>query len=215
MRPIPTATKSTPTSAPTNVPVRTTIGGAIVGLGAMVAALVFGASLGHLLGSPRLYGVTWVTEIWNNNGPPAVRTARPVVRADPDIATAAFIQTGIDFRLGGRVISGFAYEPVKGDELPGRLALPEGLSLSRLEDRAQLRREFDLLRRDLDASSLGESDGRLVVERVRGLVEGGGLGNSMIGASSLGALSARVRGELPNGDRRAGFVRAGWPNRGG
>ena len=36
----------------TSVPVRTTIGGAIVGLGAMVAALVFGASLGHLLGSP-------------------------------------------------------------------------------------------------------------------------------------------------------------------
>lgn len=53
---------------------------------------------------------------------------------------------------------GNAYEPVKGDELPGRLALPEGLSLSRLEDRAQLRREFDLLRRDLDASPLGESD---------------------------------------------------------
>jgi ABC-type antimicrobial peptide transport system permease subunit len=37
-----------------------------------------------------------------------------VVRADPDIATAAFIQTGIDFRLGGHVLSGFAYTPVKG-----------------------------------------------------------------------------------------------------
>jgi len=98
----------------TSVPVRTTIGGAIVGLGAMVASLVFGASLGHLLGSPPLYGVTWDTEIWNNNGPAAMRAARPVVRADPDVATAAFIQTGIDFRLGGRVISGFAYDPVVG-----------------------------------------------------------------------------------------------------
>jgi ABC-type antimicrobial peptide transport system permease subunit len=37
-----------------------------------------------------------------------------VVRADPDIGTAAFIQTGIDFRLGGHVLSGFAYTPVKG-----------------------------------------------------------------------------------------------------
>jgi ABC-type lipoprotein release transport system permease subunit len=98
----------------TSVPVRTTIGGAIVGVGAMVAALVFGASLGHLLASPPLYGVTWDTEIWNNNGPYAIRAAVPVVSADPDIAIAAFIQTGIDFRLGGRAVSGFAYMPVKG-----------------------------------------------------------------------------------------------------
>jgi ABC-type lipoprotein release transport system permease subunit len=99
---------------PTSVPVRTTIGGAIVGLGALVASLTFGASLSHLLGSPPLYGVTWDTEIWNNNGPGAVPTAGPVVRADPDVATAAFIQTGIDFRLGGRVVWGFAFTPVKG-----------------------------------------------------------------------------------------------------
>jgi ABC-type lipoprotein release transport system permease subunit len=99
---------------PTSVPVRTTIGGAIVGLCAMVASLVFGASLSHLLGSPPLYGVTWDVEIWNNNGPAAVPAAEPVVRADPDVATAAFIQTGIDFRLGGRTVSGFAFTPVKG-----------------------------------------------------------------------------------------------------
>jgi hypothetical protein len=99
---------------PAAAPVRTTIGGAIVGLGALVASLVFGASLGHLLGSPPLYGVTWDTEIWNNNGPGAVPAAAPVVRADPDVASAAFIQTGIDFQLGGRVLSGFAFSPVKG-----------------------------------------------------------------------------------------------------
>jgi ABC-type antimicrobial peptide transport system permease subunit len=99
---------------PTSVPVRTTIGGAIVGLGVMVASLVFGASLSHLLASPRLYGLTWDTEIWNNNGPAAIPRAQSVVRADPDVATAAFIQTGIDFRLGGHAISGFAFTPVKG-----------------------------------------------------------------------------------------------------
>ncbi len=99
---------------PTSVPVWTTIGAAIVGLGALVASLTFGASLSHLLGSPPLYGVTWDTEIWNNDGPAAMPAAEPVVRADPDVATAAFIQTGIDFRLGGRVLSGFAFTPVKG-----------------------------------------------------------------------------------------------------
>ncbi len=99
---------------PTSVPVHTTIGGAIVGLGALVASLTFGASLSHLLGSPPLYGVTWDTEILNNDGPGAVPAAEPVVRADPDVASAAFIRTGVDFRLGGRVLSGFAFAPVKG-----------------------------------------------------------------------------------------------------
>lgn len=98
----------------TSVPVRTTIGGAVVGLGAMVASLIFGASLSHLLASPPLYGVTWDTEIWNNNGPTAIGAAGPVVRADPDVAAAAFIQTGIDFRLGGRDTWGFVFAPVKG-----------------------------------------------------------------------------------------------------
>ena len=99
---------------PGSVPVRTSIGGAVVGLTAMVAALVFGASLTHLLTSPPLYGVTWDTEIWNNNGPGAIGAAGPVVRADPDVVTAAFIQTGLDFRFEGRTLTGFTYAPVKG-----------------------------------------------------------------------------------------------------
>jgi hypothetical protein len=98
----------------TAVPVRTTIGGAAVGLGALVASLVFGASLTHLLGTPPLYGVTWDTEIWNNNGPAAVPAAEPVVRADPDVASAALIQRGIDFHFGDRALAGFVFAPVKG-----------------------------------------------------------------------------------------------------
>jgi hypothetical protein len=45
---------------------------------------------------------------------------------------------------------GAAYEPVKGNELAGRLALPAGLSVPRLSDRAELRRRFDNLERALD-----------------------------------------------------------------
>ena len=45
---------------------------------------------------------------------------------------------------------GSAYEPVKGNELPGRLALPAGLDVPRLGDRAELRHQFDRLQRDLD-----------------------------------------------------------------
>lgn len=47
---------------------------------------------------------------------------------------------------------GSIHEPIKGDELPGRLALPTGLNTSTLRDRAELRQRFDTLRRSLDAN---------------------------------------------------------------
>jgi hypothetical protein len=46
---------------------------------------------------------------------------------------------------------GGAYEPVRGTELPGRLALPSGVSVPRLQDQMELRRQFDRLERQLDA----------------------------------------------------------------
>jgi hypothetical protein len=48
---------------------------------------------------------------------------------------------------------GRTFEPVKGDELPGRLALPEGLSVARLQDRTELRQQFDRLRHTLDKTA--------------------------------------------------------------
>jgi hypothetical protein len=51
---------------------------------------------------------------------------------------------------------GSAYEPVKGAELAGRLALPQGLSVARLQDRDALRRQFDRLNRDLDRTDTME-----------------------------------------------------------
>ena len=45
---------------------------------------------------------------------------------------------------------GSAFEPVKGSELPGRLALPADLAIPRLQERADLRRQFDRLERARD-----------------------------------------------------------------
>ena len=45
---------------------------------------------------------------------------------------------------------GAAYEPVKGLELTGKFSLPNGIELSRLTDRAQLRGQFDRLKQQLD-----------------------------------------------------------------
>lgn len=54
---------------------------------------------------------------------------------------------------------GSAFEPVKGDELPGRLTIPSGLNVARLQDRVELRRQFDRLERELDpGQQMGQMD---------------------------------------------------------
>lgn len=45
---------------------------------------------------------------------------------------------------------GAAYEPVNGVELPGKLALPTGVAVERLADRATLRGQFDRMLQGLD-----------------------------------------------------------------
>ncbi len=51
--------------------------------------------------------------------------------------------------LGASPLGG-AYEPADGAQLAGRLALPTGVSAAQANDRAELCRQFDRLRRDLD-----------------------------------------------------------------
>ncbi len=55
---------------------------------------------------------------------------------------------------------GSAFEPVKGSELAGRFRLPDGVTLDRLGDRENLRRQFDHLRADLDRSDVMENTDR-------------------------------------------------------
>lgn len=45
---------------------------------------------------------------------------------------------------------GAAYQPINGGKLPGRLSLPTGVAVPRLEQRAALRLQFDTLQRTLD-----------------------------------------------------------------
>jgi ABC-type lipoprotein release transport system permease subunit len=54
-----------PGAGRTAVPVRSTVASAVVGVAALTGALVFSASLGHLLATPRLYGVTWDAYVSN------------------------------------------------------------------------------------------------------------------------------------------------------
>ena len=61
--------------------------------------------------------------------------------ADPPLWFADILGAG---PLGG------ACEPVRGEQMAGRLTLPRGVDAARAEDRAGLCRQFDRLRRDLD-----------------------------------------------------------------
>src|SRR5580698_7613967 len=74
-----------PGAGPTALPVRSTIGGAVVGVAALSAALVFSASLSHLLATPRLYGVAWDALVSSSNGAELTPVARIVAR-DPHVA---------------------------------------------------------------------------------------------------------------------------------
>ena len=49
----------------TAVPVRTTLAGLALAITALTAAVVFGSSLDHLLGTPRLYGWNWDLQVTN------------------------------------------------------------------------------------------------------------------------------------------------------
>ena len=63
--------------------------------------------------------------------------------ADPPLWLADILGAG---PLGG------ACEPVRGDQMAGHLTLPSGVNVARAEDRAELCRQLDRLRRDVDAS---------------------------------------------------------------
>ena len=67
----------------TAVPVRSAIFGATLGVAALSASLVFAASLGHLLATPRLSGFTWDAFVSVEGGLPRAAAA---LRADPKIA---------------------------------------------------------------------------------------------------------------------------------
>jgi hypothetical protein len=83
----------------TAVPVRSAVTSAAVGVAALSAAIVFAASLSHLLASPALYGVTWDAAVTSNSGTgtgPVVDT----VKRDRQVATWATAWTGAPLRTG-------------------------------------------------------------------------------------------------------------------
>ncbi len=102
-------------SGSTSVPVRSAFGGAVFGVAGVTVALVFAASLSHLIDTPRLFGWTWDVKA-------EVPTNRPCVDAkDYGLAKAADIDavgvvctTYDNVEIDGRAITGWGFRSLKG-----------------------------------------------------------------------------------------------------
>lgn len=84
----------------TALPVPTTIAAAVIGVTALSAAMVFSASLGTLLSTPRLYGVTWDAVVgsvqFDDLGPAAQSIAR-----DPEVTDWSTTYAGVPLEIRG------------------------------------------------------------------------------------------------------------------
>jgi FtsX-like permease family len=83
----------------TAVPVRSAIASATVGVAALSAAVVFAASLSHLLASPALYGVTWDAAVTSNDGT-GTGPVVAMVKRDRQVAAWATGWTGARLQAG-------------------------------------------------------------------------------------------------------------------
>ena len=102
----------------TAVPVRTTIAAAVIGIAALTGAVVFSASLGHLLDTPSLYGVTWDANVSSSLGEGFdFSSSLPTIRKDPDVAAISTGFAGVPLRINGSNVDGLALDSVKGAPL--------------------------------------------------------------------------------------------------
>ena len=105
----------------TAVPVRSAIAGMAVALAAVMAALVFGSSLAHVIDDPAVAGWTWDVTVGNPHSGDTSAQTEPQLRKNPDVA--GFTATAVvDGRLGGRNVPIVAIQPVTGAVAPPVLA---------------------------------------------------------------------------------------------
>jgi len=96
------------------VPVRATVTATAVGVGALTIALTFGASLTHLLATPRLYGVAFDADIQSGDDSTGASSFAGVLRSDKAVAALALVTTGIPLRAGKVSFGALATTSVKG-----------------------------------------------------------------------------------------------------
>ena len=117
-----------PGAGRTAVPVRSTVASAVVGVAALTGALVFSASLGHLLATPRLYGVTWDAYV-SNTQQHGVEAAVRGLTGRPGVTAWSAGYSGVPLTVQGVPADAIAMLPSRHGDLrpvPVRGQLPRG-----------------------------------------------------------------------------------------
>jgi ABC-type lipoprotein release transport system permease subunit len=126
-----------PGAGRTAVPVRSTVASAVVGVAALTGALVFSASLAHLLATPRLYGVTWDAYV-SNTQQRGVGEAIRGLTGHPGVTAWSAGYSGVPLTVGGVRADAIAMLPGHHGDLlpvpmqgrlprgPGEIAVGEG-----------------------------------------------------------------------------------------
>ena len=77
----------------TEVPVRSSLMSVTLAIAALAGALTFGASLNHLLNTPRLYGWKWDAHVTTNSDQPSSDPAVDALQSDPAVEDVAGVDT--------------------------------------------------------------------------------------------------------------------------
>jgi ABC-type lipoprotein release transport system permease subunit len=175
----------------TAVPVRTTLAGVTLGVGALVAALTFGASLAHLLDSPRLYGQTWDLQLQDASDATFAERGLSLLRDDPRVGAMGVGSAGSALlEVDGRRADAIALDPVEGDILPPMLAgrPPQGAGEVALGARTARALGVDIG----NVVEVGRSGARAVPMRVVGRVAFPSIGTtSRLGDGVFATVAAR------------------------
>jgi ABC-type antimicrobial peptide transport system permease subunit len=105
----------------TAVPVRSALAGTIVAVTSVVAALVFGASLIHLVSTPRLYGQRWQQELDLGFGGVPGPLLSGILARQPGLASYAIGNYG-DITVQGAIVPAIGVSPVRGRDFLSLLA---------------------------------------------------------------------------------------------
>jgi ABC-type lipoprotein release transport system permease subunit len=118
----------------TAVPVGATICGVLLAVATIVTAISFGASVDHLLSTPRLYGLNWDAEVGDSLGPDLSRRGIPALERDRDIAAfsaGTFQEASIDGTLTPMMAMDHVRGSIGPSAIDGRLpTAPDELLLA-------------------------------------------------------------------------------------
>jgi hypothetical protein len=95
------------------VPVRSALAGTVVAVAAVVAAVVFGASLIALVGTPHQYGQNWAQEFDVEFGALPLAYGARVLSAEPAITGYAAGDYG-QLTVDGKIVAAIGLDPIRG-----------------------------------------------------------------------------------------------------